>query len=531
MRRSDQLFFGFFGAGLVAAAVSAGPTRVQINTDANGDNIRGDAANEPSFAFNPLDPSIMVVGWRQFPTINSNERFAGNATTFDGGRTWFNHDTLAPPPGAGAGANQSDPVLAADRFGSFFYNSLIFRSTRDGQTSYRSDDDGLSWGTPNYITKGFADKNWYAIDNTTAVGNHFCIWGNVDINFTRSFDRGVTWTNEQALGFGISSYVSVGPDGELFAGWWNHFEDQVEIRRSDNATNAGGVATFGPTTVLEFGEWPWLLPVNPAGGAGQLYVEVDHSDGPRRGWVYALSSAVRPGVDVCDVMFARSVDGGLTFSAPVRVNDDSDPDDYQWMAAMSVAPGGRIDAAWLDTRSDPNHLRSRLYYSYSYDGGVTWAENRPLSGAFDPTQGWPQQNKIGDYFQSHSFGEAVNIIYPATHNGEQDIFFIREFPIELTVLPLVAGSRGIAVIDEARPNDLAWLVGSLRGEGSTEIPGLALRVDLRNPQQLGGAQRTDATGSASWSLVVPPGSVGTEVWIQAVQFGNASNVENRVVGQ
>lgn len=34
---------------------------VQINTDGSGNIITGDAANEPSFAVNPLNPLHMVV--------------------------------------------------------------------------------------------------------------------------------------------------------------------------------------------------------------------------------------------------------------------------------------------------------------------------------------------------------------------------------------------------------------------------------------------------------------------------------------
>jgi len=58
---------------ILAGSVASGQMNsgVQINTDADGRNIIGDAANEPSFAVSPIDPNVMVVGWRQFDTINS----------------------------------------------------------------------------------------------------------------------------------------------------------------------------------------------------------------------------------------------------------------------------------------------------------------------------------------------------------------------------------------------------------------------------------------------------------------------------
>ena len=42
-------------------------TSYQVNVDGSGNNIVGDAANEPSIAVNPNDPNEMAIGWREFP--------------------------------------------------------------------------------------------------------------------------------------------------------------------------------------------------------------------------------------------------------------------------------------------------------------------------------------------------------------------------------------------------------------------------------------------------------------------------------
>ena len=60
------------------ATVTRGPfTSYQVNVNATGANISGDAANEPSIAISPLDPKKMVIGWRQFDVISSNFRQNG----------------------------------------------------------------------------------------------------------------------------------------------------------------------------------------------------------------------------------------------------------------------------------------------------------------------------------------------------------------------------------------------------------------------------------------------------------------------
>jgi hypothetical protein len=164
--------------------------------------------------------------------------------------------------------------------------------------------------------------------------------------------------------------------------------------------------------------------VNPVGLIGQPWVAVDRSTGPTRGHIYLLCSA-GPANSPTDIMFSRSADGGLTWSAPRRLNDDPPARRaWHWFGTMSVAPNGRIDVCWNDTRSDTNNSISELYYAFSRDGGVTWSSNLAVSPAFNHTLGYPVQRKMGDYIQMVSLDDSANIAYAATFNGEQDIFFL-----------------------------------------------------------------------------------------------------------
>src|SRR5690349_8442800 len=52
-------------------------TSYQVNVDANGNNITGDAANEPSITVDPTNHDQMAIGWRQFDSVGSNFRQAG----------------------------------------------------------------------------------------------------------------------------------------------------------------------------------------------------------------------------------------------------------------------------------------------------------------------------------------------------------------------------------------------------------------------------------------------------------------------
>ena len=176
--------------------------------------------------------------------------------------------------------------------------------------------------------------------------------------------------------------------------------------------------------------------VNPGGLTAQIFLAVDRSGGPTNNNVYMLCS-VRPPTysNGTDVMFARSTDGGASFSAPVRINDDATTNKWHWFGTFSVAPNGRLDAVWYDTRNAPDNLQSQLFYSYSTDAGVTWSPNVPVSTAFNPTEGWPQQNKIGDYITIVSDNTGGNVAYSATFNfnpnrgqHEEDVYYVRVFP-------------------------------------------------------------------------------------------------------
>ena len=135
-------------------------------------------------------------------------------------------------------------------------------------------------------------------------------------------------------------------------------------------------------------------------------------------------------------MFVRSTDGGLTFSAPHKVNDDPvNPSKWHWFGTFSVAPNGRLDAVWYDTRNAANNTDSQLFYSWSTDAGVTWSPNVAVSDPFIPSEGYPNQNKIGDYITIVSDNTGGNVAYSATFNfnpnrgqHEEDIYYVRVSP-------------------------------------------------------------------------------------------------------
>ncbi len=541
------------GAGLLALALLAAPAAAQRGTQVNVDpvtglDVLGDAGNEPSLAVSPVAPDQIVVGWRSFPVASSDSRWAGYAWSSDGGQSFQSGGVLPPPPGLPPSAEQTDPVLAVDSLGVFHYWSEVFRPSFSTHL-YRSFDGGMSWPavTPVEAVVTSGDKGWVVVDTTGGPGDGHLYggWNNFSLGgqcFVRSTDGGASFSPPQRIadqsGTQWMMHFAVGPSGEVYAAWRNYLYDSIYLTKSSNAWNAALTPSFdalgpgghdGIDVVVDDSNDPGFLAINPS-GFHQLYLAVDHSGGPRHGWVYCLWADSRH--DVCDIMLARSKDGGFTWETGFRVNDDPLGNGAeQWMPTMSVAPNGRIDALWYDTRDDlaDPFPESQLYHAWSGDGGATWSVNRRCSDPFDTTLGWPVQQKIGDYIQSVSRDADVSVAYAATFNGGQDVWFRKLRPTTLSIRNLVAGGIADVSVTGCRPLEPVWLAASTTGPGATPVPQLGVTVQLANPFEAAGHQVADAQGDAQWAVPVAGGASGRRVWVQALMREGGSQRLEAVV--
>ena len=403
-------------------------TSYQVNVDANGNNRIGDAANEPSICVDPTDGNKMSIGWRQFDSVLSNFRQAGFAYSTNGGSNWISPGVLQP------NIFRSDPVLNSDTAGRFFYLSLLQTFFDD---LWQSLTGGQSWAIIAPADGG--DKEWFTIDNTNSSGHGFQyqFWSTDGNNyggrqFTRSINGGSIWLDPvnipNAPAWGT---LDVDSDGNVFIGGVNLNTGGIWCVRSTNAKNGAVVPNFDQSTAVNLGgDIVFSEPINPEGLVGQVFLAADRSGTSTNDNVYMLASVQPSGfANGSDVMFVRSTDGGTTFSAPHRINDDPvNHSKWHWFGTLSVAPNGRIDAVWLDTRNAANNSDSQLFYSYSIDGGNTWSRNVAVSNTFNPFVGYPNQFKLGDYITVVSDDASANVAYAATFNGEEDIYYIRIRP-------------------------------------------------------------------------------------------------------
>ncbi|HEX8150072.1 MAG TPA: sialidase family protein [Pyrinomonadaceae bacterium] len=116
------------------------------------------------------------------------------------------------------------------------------------------------------------------------------------------------------------------------------------------------------------------------------------------GTVYVGWTARDEGAPHAETLYlSASRDGGRSFFAPSKVNDDARPCGHG-MHSLAVAGDGRVYVAWLDERDvkpvqadpakAPSHVHTEsnrvVYFASSADGGRTFSPNQKVAGEVCP---------------------------------------------------------------------------------------------------------------------------------------------------
>ena len=173
----------------------------------------------------------------------------------------------------------------------------------------------------------------------------------------------------------------------------------------------------------------------------------------------AFQSAAGDGSDNSDVFF-MALDPELSIIIPPkRVNDDTTQND-QFMPALAVSPQGEIGIMFSDRRLDSNNELIDVFFARSTDGGLSFTNERVTTGSFPapPIVGQPTQTGncddlrrpcyMGDYndmaadarFFYLAWGDSRNIVKtPCYPEGRQDLdVYFAKIP---TILRMGRGAR------------------------------------------------------------------------------------------
>lgn len=101
----------------------------------------------------------------------------------------------------------------------------------------------------------------------------------------------------------------------------------------------------------------------------------------RNGVIAVAWSQGLPALFTGNVRFARSVDGGRTFSPPITVNDDASKVASHGFVAMTMRNDGRTTLAWLDGRDRSAHAGHQ-----AADGSAIYFASADRTGRFTANQ-------------------------------------------------------------------------------------------------------------------------------------------------
>lgn len=166
-----------------------------------------------------------------------------------------------------------------------------------------------------------------------------------------------------------------------------------------------------------------------------------------------------------------------------------------------------------------------------YQHGPTYTTIYPASGvAADWTYG--DRGLLGFAIELRDTGR-YGFLLPADQiipTGEEILpavlslaTFIGSHSLDLAVEPLVAGQSATITVQGAQPGANVYFVYSLAGLGETQVPPLGVTLNLAAPR-LAGVDAADANGLAALEVDVPDGTSGLDVWLQAAEQANVSNV-------
>jgi hypothetical protein len=389
-------------------------------TDVDVSNVMGHEA-EVAIDINPRDPTNMVIAGHS-PGFATLETFF----TVDSGRTWTLVSLGTAQDGLGAGT-RFDPVLAFDERGNVYVaygvtvgtnTTLLVATSTDGGRTYSrfttlattanvgtlpgNDKWGIATG-PDPTVRGRQDVYVSWTQNITEMAGN-----DQRIVVSRSIDAGQTFSAPTIINDGSISGTennnlfaepAVGPAGEVYVVWHRIAAGQVVI----DVSTDGGV-TFGTDRLVTTSGAGFLtlIPAQPDRGTSvNPAIDVDRSGGRFNGRLYVSyvdDSDATAGIDM-DVFVRTSDDGGITWSAPVRMSDSATNDQFMpWLDVDQVT--GTLVAVWFDARNDPNNQLVQLISASSRDGGATFRPNIVVSdGQSNESTSNPSRNVGANYLE------------------------------------------------------------------------------------------------------------------------------------
>lgn len=336
--------------GLIAMCVSA--QAQQFSTPKN-------VSNNSDFSFTPqiaVDSNgTIYMAWEDDTATNSNILFSRST---DGGTTFSTPISIS----TSASDLSFNPRIAVSSAGNV---NIVWEEENPSATVImfsHSTNAGMSFSAPVSLSNDSADSSQQIMAD--AAGNIYVVWEsdalNLGIFFSRSTDGGATFSTPAVLSTNASGsfspQIAIGPNGKISVAWEDDAQLTSDISFSYSSDHG---ATFSIPQSLS-------LHIGNSMNA-QIATDLDGS-------IDVVWENDSPGN--FDIFFSRSADNGATFSAPKDISNGSG--DAQ-NAQIRLDAKGNINVVWQD--NTPSNFNPDVYFARSSDGGATFSN--PLNVSND----------------------------------------------------------------------------------------------------------------------------------------------------
>ena len=452
--RRGTLVVGLISAvatvGLVttsAAAASVKPTGSGIPTNVDASQWHHNES-EGTIAVNPTNPNnIVIVTNVDFPAAGM---FKG--VSFDGGKTWSR--TLIGN-GDNLGDACCDPTMSFDSSGTLFMAYLlnvgatvpVAYSTDGGVTLTRIPDIAKP-ASSSSLTANERKGLFRYTDQPTITTGHGAVWVVVNAGgpmvatgaTVASLVGGGSFPPVAVIpGTDNCTYgdVAVGPTGAVMNVCTLGESGQGGGKLFVNVDPDGlGPQPFGSsrTSVVDthVGGFDFIAPQPDRSIDAEPGLAWDRSGGPHNGRVYLVYTfEVQNESDNTDIFVRYSDNQGMTWSAPVRVNDDATTNS-QFLPKISLdQTTGNLAVIWYDSRNDlgtggrgdtdglPN-TDAQFWGAFSSNGGLSYTKNFQISAGTSNSRDAHNGIDYGDYTGLSFYGGIAHPVWADNSNSTRN---------------------------------------------------------------------------------------------------------------
>jgi hypothetical protein len=411
---------------------------------------------EPWVDVNPANTANLAGIWQQDRWSDGGSRGLVAGVTLNGGATW---KSIVIPKGSlcsgGIYDRTSDPWLSFGPAGDLYGISLALShdATVSAILVNKSVDGGLTWSDPKTLihdTKAdtFNDKQTITADPRNA-DFVYAVWdrgrsgaAGSDVMFSRTTDGGLTWEIARAIYAPNTAESSVGnqivvqPNGTLvdITEWSTNAGDFVAVLQSTDR----GVTWSAPKVVATQRAVNVREPdTNKLVRVGAELPEIGVD--PTTGRLYAvwMDSRFSNG-SIDEIAFSRSTDGGLTWSAPIKVNKTPSTISLlkrqAFTPSVEVAANGTVAVTYYDFRKNTSASGVPTdYWLVHCHSGCTnranWSETH-VAGSFNVKRAPNARGYfLGDYEGLAAVGAGFRVLFAhPTSSDRANVYFAKVGP-------------------------------------------------------------------------------------------------------